>query len=65
MSIWDPLMWRLHWNMQGRSIAWNFVEFSVDNEDGTLDRERDLTEISRCIRKLKNNRSSGYDLVGD
>ena len=39
---------------------------SVDCEDNILDREIDSAEISRCLRKLKNNKTGGSDgLVGE
>ena len=44
------------------------IELSVDWEDDILDREIDLdpAEISRCLRKLKNNKTGGNDgLVGE
>ena len=40
------------------------VETSVEYEYGILDREIDLSEISRCIRKFKNNCGSD-SLVGE
>ena len=40
-------------------------ELSVDCEDNILDREIDSAEISRCLRRLKNNKTGGSDgLVG-
>ena len=52
--------------MEVESIVRNCVETSVDCEDSILDKEIDLTEISRCIRKLKNNKTGGSDgLVGE
>ena len=41
------------WKEEVESIVRSCVETSVDCEDGILDREIDLSEISRCIRKLK------------
>ena len=42
------------------------IELSVDSEDDILDREIDPAEISRCLRKLKNNKTGGSDgLVGE
>ena len=39
---------------------------SVACEDNILDREIDSAEISRCLRKLKNNKTGGSDgLVGE
>ena len=50
--------------MEGRSGEYG-IELSVDCEDGILDREIGTAEISRCIRKLKNNKTGGSDgLVG-
>ena len=54
------------WKEEVESIVRNCVETSVGCEDGILDREISLTEISRCVRKLKNNKSGGSDgLVGE
>ena len=55
------------WKEEVESIVRNCVETSVDCEDGILDREIVyLSEISRCIRKLKNNKTGGSDgLVGE
>ena len=54
------------WMEEVESIVRNCVETSVHCEDGILDREIDLSEISRCIRKLKNNKTGGSDgLVGE
>ena len=39
---------------------------SVDCEDNILHREIDPAKISRCLRKLKNNKTGGSDgLVGE
>ena len=54
------------WKEEVGSIVRNCLETSVDCEDGMLDREINLTKISRCIRKLKNNKTGGSDgLVGE
>ena len=42
------------WKEEVESIVRSCVETSVEYEDIILDREINLTEISRCIRKLKN-----------
>ena len=39
---------------------------SVEHDDPVLDREIELQEIARCVRKLKNNKTGGSDgLVGE
>ena len=53
------------WKEEVESIVRSCVETSVGYEDGILDREIDLAEISRCIGKLKNNITGSSDsLVG-
>ena len=40
--------------------------YSVEHDDPVLDREIELQEIARCVRKLKNNKTGGSDgLVGE
>ena len=39
---------------------------SVEHDDPVLDKEIELQEIVRCVRKLKNNKTGGSDgLVGE
>ena len=53
------------WKEEVESIVRNCVKTSVDCEDGILNKEIE-SEISRCIRKLKNNKTGGSDgLVGE
>ena len=38
----------------------------VEHDDPVLDREIELHEIEKCVRKLKNNKTGGSDgLVGE
>ena len=41
------------------------MRYSIEHDDPVLDREIELHEIARCVRKLKNNKTGGSDgLVG-
>ena len=54
------------WREEVENIVRDCIELSVACEDNILDREIDSAEISRCLRKLKNNKTGGSDgLVGE
>ena len=55
------------WRKEVENIVRDCIELSVACEDDNiLDREIDSAEISRCLRKLKNNKTGGSDsLVGE
>ena len=54
------------WKEEVENMVRDCTEFSVDCEDNILDREIDPAEISRCLRRLKNNKTGGSDgLVGE
>ena len=55
------------WREEVENIVRDCIELSVACEDNIiLDREIDSTEISRCLGKLKNNKTGGSDgLVGE
>ena len=54
------------WREEVENIVRGCIELSVACEDNILDREIDSAEISRCLRKLKNNKTGGSDgLVGE
>ena len=54
------------WREEVENIVRDCIELSVACEDDILDREIDSAEISRCLRKLKNNKTGGSDgLVGE
>ena len=54
------------WKEEVENMVRDCVELSVDCEDDIFDRDIDPAEISRCLRKLKNNRRGGSDgLVGE
>ena len=54
------------WKEEVENIARDCIELSVDCEDNILHREIDPAKISRCLRKLKNNKTGGSDgLVGE
>ena len=55
-----------NWREEVENIVRDCIELSVACEDDILDREIDSAEISRCLRKLKNNKTGGSDgLVGE
>ena len=49
------------WREEVENIVRDCIELSVACEDDILDRELDSAEISRCLRKLKNNKTGGSD----
>ena len=54
------------WKMEVKDKVRECFKVSVAYEDGALDRELELAEISRCLKKLKNNKTGGSDgLVGE
>ena len=54
------------WKEEVENMVRDCVELSVDCEDDIFDRVIDPAEISRCLRKLKNNKTGGSDgLVGE
>ena len=54
------------WRKEVENIVRDCIELSVACEDDILDREIDSAEISRCLRKFKNNKTGGSDsLVGE
>ena len=53
------------WREEVENIVRDCIELSAC-EDDILDREIDSAEISRCLRKLKNNKTGGSDgVVGE
>ena len=55
-----------NWKQEVDSEVKECHRCSVEHDDPVLDREIELQEIARCVRKLKNNKTGGSDgLVGE
>ena len=55
-----------NWKQEVDSKVKECHRCSVEHDNPVLDREVELQEIARCVRKLKNNKTGGSDgLVGE
>ena len=50
-----------NWKQEVDSMVNECHRCSVEHDDPVLDREIELQEIARCVRKLKNNKTGGSD----
>ena len=48
-----------NWKQEVDSMVNECHRCSVEHDDPVLDREIELHEIARCVRKLKNNKTGG------